>query len=151
MLEFGSTERWPAKYSARKWEELHPGRISYSGHNFLANPWESEHCSPIESMSHSPRPPYARSPRPSPGPRPSASPRPSYTHSPRPSMDLRQSIELWFWSIMTVVGNTWRLFFPWFFSMSLEIYHSIVLDLHLVPGVLDPHCIFWLDHNKHTD
>lgn len=24
MLDFGSTERWPAKYCARKWEELHP-------------------------------------------------------------------------------------------------------------------------------
>ena len=24
MLDFGATERWPAKYCARKWEELHP-------------------------------------------------------------------------------------------------------------------------------
>lgn len=95
MLEYGSSERWPAKYCARKWEELHPGAMpSYNGLNFLANPWESEHCSPIESMDHSPRPSYGRSPRLSPGPRPSASPRPSYTHSPRPSLDLRPSIEL---------------------------------------------------------
>ncbi|KAL9608516.1 MAG: hypothetical protein Q9167_006667 [Letrouitia subvulpina] len=26
MLDFGASERWPAKYCARKWEEMHPGR-----------------------------------------------------------------------------------------------------------------------------
>ncbi len=24
MLDFGAAERWPAKYCARKWEDLHP-------------------------------------------------------------------------------------------------------------------------------
>lgn len=76
MLEFGAAERWPAKYCARKWDELHPGRVPQS-HNFLADPWASERCSPVESMMHhSPRPSYGRSPRPSP------------CHTPRPSIEI---------------------------------------------------------------
>ncbi|KAL8731863.1 MAG: hypothetical protein Q9166_003147 [cf. Caloplaca sp. 2 TL-2023] len=30
MLDFGASERWPAKYCARKWEEIHPERIPFS-------------------------------------------------------------------------------------------------------------------------
>jgi hypothetical protein len=61
MLDFGASERWPAKYCARKWEELHPGRVPFqSTTGFLQDPWASEHCSPVDShvsqISHSPRP-----------------------------------------------------------------------------------------------
>ncbi|KAA6415784.1 MAG: hypothetical protein FRX48_00502 [Lasallia pustulata] len=55
MLDFGATERWPAKYCARKWEELHPGRASFqSQSNFLQDPWDT--ISPVEPSIHSPRP-----------------------------------------------------------------------------------------------
>ncbi|MCJ1309386.1 hypothetical protein MMC25_003045 [Agyrium rufum] len=56
MLDFGATERWPTKYCARKWEDLHPDqRFSTPNPNLLQDPWNSEHCSPVESMTHSPR------------------------------------------------------------------------------------------------
>ncbi|MCJ1293168.1 hypothetical protein MMC34_004721 [Xylographa carneopallida] len=56
MLDFGASERWPSKYCARKWDELHPGRVPFqSNPNFLQDPWASEHCSPVESLGHSPR------------------------------------------------------------------------------------------------
>ncbi|KAI4229348.1 MAG: hypothetical protein L6R40_008060 [Gallowayella cf. fulva] len=61
MLDFGA-ERWPAKLCARKWEEIHPGRIPFAAQpNFLQDRWDTEYCSPVESMSHyslshSPRP-----------------------------------------------------------------------------------------------
>ena len=56
MLDFGASERWPAKYCARKWDELHPGRLPFqSNPAFLQGPWASEHCSPVESLGHSPR------------------------------------------------------------------------------------------------
>ncbi|MCJ1484080.1 hypothetical protein MMC06_004248 [Schaereria dolodes] len=55
MLDFGASERWPAKYCARKWEELHPGRVPFqSNPSFLQDPWASEHCSPEESLNPSP-------------------------------------------------------------------------------------------------
>ncbi|MCJ1298270.1 hypothetical protein MMC08_001059 [Hypocenomyce scalaris] len=55
MLDFGATERWPAKYCARKWEELHPGRTPFQTHsNFLQDPWDN--ISPVEPSTHSPRP-----------------------------------------------------------------------------------------------
>ena len=130
MLEYGSSERWPAKYCARKWEELHPGAISYNGLNFLVNPWESEHCSPIESMDHSPRPLYGKSPRLSPGPRPSVSPRPSYTHSPRPSLDLRPSIELWASRLPPYQAQLWfRFLFP--INSGHIPWHSGEIMMHL--------------------
>lgn len=58
MLDFGASERWPAKYCARKWEEIHPGRGPYSAlsNNFLRDPWDT--ASPVESamsQHHSPR------------------------------------------------------------------------------------------------
>ena len=57
MLDYGATERWPAKHCARKWEELHPERVA-----FPANPpnqydlWDSEQVSPVEPFTyrHSP-------------------------------------------------------------------------------------------------
>ncbi|KAL9125954.1 MAG: hypothetical protein Q9217_004914 [Psora testacea] len=59
MLDFGASERWPAKYCARKWEELHPGRGPYSTHsNFLRDPWDNAvTASPVGSSigAHSPR------------------------------------------------------------------------------------------------
>ncbi|KAL8933642.1 MAG: hypothetical protein Q9211_005665 [Gyalolechia sp. 1 TL-2023] len=66
MLDFGASERWPAKYCARKWEEIHPGRIPFSSQsNFLPDPWDTEHRSPVDSLSHH-----------------------SLTHSPRPAHTL---------------------------------------------------------------
>lgn len=58
MLDFGASERWPAKYCARKWEEIHPGRVPYSAtpSNFLRDPWDT--ASPVGSSvidHHSPR------------------------------------------------------------------------------------------------
>ncbi|KAL6714120.1 hypothetical protein ACLMJK_008614 [Lecanora helva] len=59
MLDFGASERWPAKYCARKWEEMHPGGGPPSTHaNFLQDPWDT--TSPVEShLSHS----HSHSPR----------------------------------------------------------------------------------------
>lgn len=59
MLDFGASERWPAKYCARKWEEMHPGRLPFhSGSNILLqDPWGTGQCSPVESLNPSPRPP----------------------------------------------------------------------------------------------
>ncbi|KAI4279516.1 MAG: hypothetical protein LQ337_000217 [Flavoplaca oasis] len=62
MLDFGASERWPAKYCARKWDEIHPGRLPFNAQShFLQDPWDTGHCSPVDSMSHhslshSPRP-----------------------------------------------------------------------------------------------
>ena len=57
MLDFGASERWPAKYCARKWDELHPGRGPQSAQSqYLRDPWEA--VSPVESaisLHHSPR------------------------------------------------------------------------------------------------
>ncbi|KAL9637819.1 MAG: hypothetical protein Q9164_001962 [Protoblastenia rupestris] len=60
MLDFGASERWPAKYCARKWDELHPGRGPYGAQsNFLRDPWDTAlTASPVaSSIGHpSPRP-----------------------------------------------------------------------------------------------
>lgn len=57
MLDFGASERWPAKYCARKWEEMHPGRAPFQHHtNLMPDPWDVEHYSPAESLTYSPRP-----------------------------------------------------------------------------------------------
>ncbi|MCJ1271484.1 hypothetical protein MMC22_011385 [Lobaria immixta] len=58
MLDFGASERWPAKYCERKWEEIHPGRLPFQtgSHQLLQDPWGTEQCSPVESLTHSPRP-----------------------------------------------------------------------------------------------
>ncbi|KAK4691863.1 hypothetical protein P7C71_g5230, partial [Lecanoromycetidae sp. Uapishka_2] len=63
MLDFGASERWPAKYCARKWEEIHPGRGPFSTttpntSHFLQDPWDHT-TSPVESLSH-----HSHSPRP---------------------------------------------------------------------------------------
>ncbi len=29
MVEFGAADRWPSKYCARKWEELHPETFAH--------------------------------------------------------------------------------------------------------------------------
>ncbi|KAL9100733.1 MAG: hypothetical protein Q9163_003918 [Psora crenata] len=59
MLDFGASERWPAKSCARKWEELHPGPVPFSAHpNLLRDPWDiAVTASPIPSSigTHSPR------------------------------------------------------------------------------------------------
>ena len=39
MLDFGSSERWPAKSCARKWEELHLQPPPLRPSTYLANPW----------------------------------------------------------------------------------------------------------------
>jgi hypothetical protein len=57
MLDFGASERWPAKYCARKWEEIHPGRTPFQQQtSLLQDPWDPGHYSPRESLDHSPRP-----------------------------------------------------------------------------------------------
>lgn len=59
MLDFGASERWPPKYCARKWEEMHPGRLPFqsSSNVLLQDPWGTGQCSPVESLNPSPRPP----------------------------------------------------------------------------------------------
>lgn len=58
MLDFGASERWPAKQCARKWEELHPGKAGpyLAQSHLLRDPWDTA-ISPVESsVSHlSPR------------------------------------------------------------------------------------------------
>lgn len=57
MLDYGATERWPAKHCARKWEELHPERVAFPANPPAQyDPWDSEQTSPMEPFTyrHSP-------------------------------------------------------------------------------------------------
>ena len=57
MLDFGASERWPAKYCARKWEEIHPERVPFQSQpSLFPELWDTRHGSPVESLGQSPRP-----------------------------------------------------------------------------------------------
>lgn len=80
MLDFGVTERWPAKYCLRKWDELHPNSVtirapypmSYENSpNVVQGQWDatnqqSRHSTPlpVDAMGHSPNIGMMHSPNP---------------------------------------------------------------------------------------
>ena len=51
MLDFGASERWPAKYCARKWHEMHPSRAPIPAHHFLQDPWDADSFSPADTST----------------------------------------------------------------------------------------------------